>query len=104
MRAAVGIGVSGRGLSGVGWNMFRQTANVKRVVDGSFAVHGDSQCPADFMHPFDAEDANALNQYADRHTLDRVKIHRAPAPDRIITGLQDDLAHEATDCRRAWSD
>ena len=77
--------------------------DVMRAVEGSLAVHGDSECPADLLHALHVEDADSLDQYADRHTLDRVKIHRAPAPDRVFTGLQDDLAHEAADCRRAWS-
>ena len=70
----------------------------------SFAVDGDRNRSADLVHAFDAEDSDALDQYAYRNTFDRVEVHRAPSANRIFAGLQDDLGFEASDRGCAWSD
>ena len=63
----------------------------------SVAVDCDGNRSADLVHAFDAKDSDALDQYADGNTFDRVEVHRAPSANRIVAGLQDDLGLEASD-------
>ena len=70
----------------------------------SIAVDCDGKRLADLVYSFDTEDSYALDQNADRNTLDRVEIHGAPPANRVLAGLKYDLAREASDRGCARSD
>ncbi len=65
------------------------------------AVDCDSQRRAHLAHPFFAESPEPLNEDGSRHALLRIEIDGAESEDGVDPGLQDDLAREATDRRRA---
>jgi hypothetical protein len=68
------------------------------------AVDGHFECPAYGAHPVAAQCAEPIHEDRDRHALDRVQVDRTSPGDGIVTGLQDDLARESADRRRARRD
>jgi len=67
-------------------------------------VDRNLECLTDLQHPHTAQCADPLGQYRSRHRLDRVKVHRAAAPDRVLAGFQHDLARQTSDRGCAWRD
>jgi hypothetical protein len=67
-------------------------------------VDRDVERAADLSHPGIGEAARSGDQHGKRDALDRVKVDRAGARDRIFARFQDDLAGKRADGRRAWCD
>ena len=51
-------------------------------------------------HPRIPQPAETIDKDSDRHALQRIQIHRRASRNGIVAGLKDDLAGQATDCRR----
>jgi hypothetical protein len=56
------------------------------------AVGRDREGCADFTHPLAAERADTFDEYAYGDGLDRVEVDRTATIDRILSGLENDLA------------
>lgn len=63
------------------------------------AVDRDGKGSAYLPHPSIPKPAETIDEDSDRHALHRIQIHRGAARHRVVTGLKDDLAGQATDCR-----
>ncbi len=86
----------------IGTSAERSGAATCSILVHSPAVGSDAECRADLAHPRAAQRSKALNEHADRDRLHGVKIDRAPAPDRVIAGFENDLARQAPNRGRAW--
>ncbi len=72
--------------------------------ESAWAVDGDRERAADFLHAVVGEPAKALYEDARRHTFYGVEVHCAVAWDWIVAGFQSDLAGESADRCRARCD
>jgi hypothetical protein len=68
------------------------------------AVDRDGQRRTDLAHPGVGESAESFDEHRERHTLDRIEVHRRTLWDGIVTGLENDLAGQRADRRGARSD
>src|SRR6185312_13188573 len=64
-------------------------------------IDGDVERGAHFAHPVIAETSQSLHEGAYRHALDRIQIDRRALGYRVFVRLQDDLAGQTADGRRA---
>ncbi len=60
------------------------------------AVDGHSQSFTEFAHPTIGQPPEPVYQHSERNALNRVEISRHPARDRVVAGLEDDLACETS--------
>ena len=80
----------------------RYGAATRPIPVDSLAVGSDAECCADLAHPRATQCSKALDEDADRDRLHGVEIDSAPATDRVIAGLENDLARQAPNRGRAW--
>ena len=73
-----------------------RAARCSRTIELS-AVDRDLECLADLSHPDAAQSADPLDQHGGRHRLGRVQIDGTAATDRIVTGVENDLARQTSD-------
>jgi len=73
-------------------------------VGSASAVDSDLKGRADFAHPGVGKPAKSADQDYDRDAFDRVQVNRRTARDRVEIRLEDNLAGESPDGRRAWRD
>lgn len=65
------------------------------------AVNCDRKGTADLSHPRLGEAAEPVDEHSGRHALHRVEVDRRAPWNGILVRLQDDLAGQSTDRRRA---
>lgn len=68
------------------------------------AVDGDSQGGADLPHPVLGQPAETFDQDGDRDRLHGIQVDRRSTRHRVLTGLEEDLAREASDRGGAGGD
>lgn len=70
----------------------------------AFAGDSDLERLADLEHPVIAESAETLDERPERDALDRIEIYNRPAWHGIVSRLQEHLARDSADRRRARPD
>jgi len=63
----------------------------------SGAIHCDGERCTDLAHPVVAESTQAIDEHADRDTLDGIEVHRGEQRYRVGARFQHDLAGKAPD-------
>jgi len=58
------------------------------------AVDSDGQCGAYLAHPSVGDSSESLNEHRERDALHGIKVHRRSLWNRVIAGLENDLARE----------
>jgi len=74
------------------------------MLTSALTVDRDSESATDVAQAGVGETAESFDEDTDRDALDRVQVDGRTPGDRIIVRLEDDLARECPDCRRARRD